>query len=301
MSNITHVRAKSSLKKLGFQTDLKHRQIDSRFLKALDEARRKQVEDIWHGKEVGLTDGLEIYEMPRTIKEAALLFSHDWRRSVASNAWALESIAATSAQRIVDMGAGPGYLIRLIEEVQGIDERVAPEYVLGIEKLENLAQIARETCRAEILTGSYLDLEPIGAFDLIVCNFGFDLVDFNLDGPPPHIGAQIDGHSYCQGCSEFLVPQLLPMLAAWRRWATPDAHLAFTGRFPDPGTLIAFLTAAREANWELDVDRSTFLKVKDPSAESEVFPACLFRKSSGRASSDVQTLAERLYRSRWNG
>jgi hypothetical protein len=76
---------------------------------------------------------------------------------------------------------------------------------------------------------------------------------------------------------------------AWRQWATKDAPLAVTGRITDFGMLRALVLASQRVGWDLSLEESSILAVKNLANDLERFPALLFRannKQNGQCTLD---------------
>src|SRR6476659_7543733 len=76
------------LKSIGFALDEKPHQLDRMLLKSLTMEDRRRLREIWASRDLGSSSSLlDMYRLPKTRKQAALLFSHDWPRSNASMKW----------------------------------------------------------------------------------------------------------------------------------------------------------------------------------------------------------------------
>ena len=266
------VGARAFIKKLGIRTDHSLHRMRQQLLKSLNPGDQPRIEYIWAMRDAGLSSGLEQYLIPQNQRQAALLFASDWPRMEASFDWFGQVVSRSACDKIVDMGCGPGFLLRfLLDKFPGIK-------VQGIDVAENLVLIGQGLCDVPLITGDYLTAEPDDAYELIICNFGFDSPNFSPSSQP-HSLAQCGAASYCPGCSDDLKVQLEAYTQSWRRWGTTKASLAITGRITDFGMLRAFALAAQDAGWRLSVGESTVLQVKNLSGEVERFPALLFRSS----------------------
>ena len=116
---------------------------------------------------------------------------------------------------------------------------------------------------------------PDEKYDLIVCDFGFDLVKFSSSSAL-HTTENIEEFQFCPGCSDHLKLQFDAYLQAWRRWAHEASCLSVAGRVGSFGMLKALVLSAREVGWDLSVEDSSILKTKH-NGMSERFPALLFR------------------------
>jgi hypothetical protein len=263
----THERA--FLKNLGFCLDKKPHQITRLLLKSLNAECRARLEYVWAMRSTGLATGLEQYLIPQTVRQAALLFSYDWPRTVVSFEWLDQIVSRANYKSMVEMGCGPGFLLKyLLDRHPGIK-------VQGIDTAENLIRIGTELCKSRLIVGDYLNAEPDDAYEFVVCNFGFDLPKF-APSSTPHSEATCSGASYCLGCSDDFKVQIEEYVKSWRRWATRDAPLAVAGRITDFGMLRAFVLAAQQVGWNLILEASTMLTVTNIEPDIERFPALLF-------------------------
>src|SRR5262245_19913932 len=96
--------AKAYLKKLGFCLDKKPHQIDRLLLKSLSAEEQGRLRTIWAMRNAELATGLEQYLVPQTLKQASLLFSYDWPRTIASLEWIDRIVTRTNYKSIVEMG-----------------------------------------------------------------------------------------------------------------------------------------------------------------------------------------------------
>src|SRR4051812_22113544 len=106
MAETHHAGARAFLKANGFLTETKPERIDSALLKSLDPGNRRRIKDIWAVRNMGLSSGLEMYEVPQTAKQAALLFSHDWPRAAATMEWFGDVVRRLGCRSVAEMGCG---------------------------------------------------------------------------------------------------------------------------------------------------------------------------------------------------
>jgi trans-aconitate methyltransferase len=70
------------------------------------------------------------------------------------------------------MGCGAGFLVKFLLD------RLPGTKVQGIDTAKNLVRIGTALCGRPLIVGNYLNTEPDDAYELIICNFGFDLPNF---------------------------------------------------------------------------------------------------------------------------
>jgi len=256
------------LKSLGFALDKRPHQIDRLLLKSLSPGDAEALRMIWSTRNAGFSDGLGTYLIPKTLKQAALQFSYDWPRAVATMDWFDEVVRRLGPTSIVEMGCGAGFLLGFLRN------RDPGVHLQGVDAARNLVDIGAALSGNALIAGDYLTAKPDRAYDLIVCDFGFDMARFK-PSTTPHSIAACAGAQYCPGCSDDLKVQFDAYLRAWRRWSHAGSHLAVAGRLSNFGMLRAFVLAAFDAGWLPCLQDSTVLTVKH-DRDAERFPALLF-------------------------
>lgn len=264
---MTHPKA--YLRRLGVQFDVNPVQLDNRFKKSLPEELQEELEEAWDMRSIGIQTPSTLYSIPRTIKQAALLFSHDARRYLKSLAWFDQVAAQLNPDSVLEMGCGAGFTGGFLKS------KNQNRFVLGVEAQENLASIASELFDEEVVVGNYLQIEPNSRSDLVICDFGFDLANFR-PSTKPHGTAHFEEFQYCPGCSDDLVPQFKEYMRAWRGWMIPGGHIAVAGRFADFGSVLAYGLAAKEFGMSVIGGLSTVLTTQEMGLGRQRFPAMVF-------------------------
>lgn len=270
MTDRQKIGVRAFLKKLGFVFDRTPQQIDKALLSALSVEDRLRLQAIWGLRNAGFGDGLEMYEVPRTAKQATLLFSHDGPRAVATVTWFTEVVDAQSPRSIAEMGCGAGFLLAYLKE------KLPSLVATGIDAADNLTRIASNLSDADVICGDHLFAEPRCRADLVICDFGIDLMRLRAS-TRVHVVVEAGGQPFCLNCSDDTLSQLAQFFHAWRRWGTDEAPLAFTGRIGEVGLLRAVVLAAADAGWALDAGASKMLIVENIVGETERFPALFFK------------------------
>jgi hypothetical protein len=257
------------LKSMGFGLDEKPRQLERMLLKSLSAEDRRRFREIV-AREPGSSSRLMgLYRLPKTRKQAALLFSTDWPRANAAMKWFDYVVRKVRPRSIVEMGCGAGFLLKYLQTTY-------PNLVFqGLDAANNLIDIGSQLCGRALIAENYLVAQPDHKYDLIVCDFGFDLTDFTSSNLP-HTTERAGEFEYCRNCSDHFKLQFDPYLQAWRRWAHDQSCLSFTGRIGNFGMLRAFILSAYEVGWVLVLSDSSMLKVKH-NGIGERFPALLFQ------------------------
>lgn len=265
------------LKKLGFQFDKKPPALDRAFLKALPADTRDEVEDIWMRMHSGLGHISELYAVPKTEKQAALLFSHDAARMVTTMSWFSDVVDRLRPRTVLDAGCGAGYLLRYLHA------RHPEVRFTGIDRQENLVAIAAADTELNLHASSFDQAEPGDSFDLIVSDFGWDNQDIPTSNKP-HSIAEITGAPYCPGCSDDQVPFFFALLDQFRNWLSDTGQMAIVGRFPHVGAIRAFCIAAERCGLCVQPGGFEVLKVAT-LAGVERFPAFLIARQSAATGS----------------
>jgi hypothetical protein len=200
-------------------------------------------------------------------------------------AWFYGLVADLAPKRVVEMGSGAGFLSKFL------GEKFPEVEFTGVDAAANLAKIATELCGRHHFAANYLELEPDGHYDLILCDFGLDTANFAAS-TTPHSEAQIGSEKFCPGCSDDFKAQLDTYMRAWRRWGTEDAVLALSGRIQDLGQLRSFVLAANDTGWRVSLPECTILRTNSEQGP-EKFPALLFRPATdGIPEVSLEDLAE---------
>ena len=285
MKSSKSLGARAYLKSLQFALDKKPHQIDRLLLKSLPPVDQRRLEAIWTSRNRGLSNGLDMYLVPQTVKQAALLLSHDWPRATATLEWFNTVVSLLSPRSAVEMGCGAGFLLSFLRSKHP-DLRIQ-----GIDAAENLVRIAESLCGENLIAANYLVKEPDGSYDAVLCDFGFDMANFKPSRTPHSVSA-CGGIEYCPGCSDDLKLQLDEYFSAWRNWGGPEAHFAMAGRIPGFGPLKAFVLAAKDAGWALSLDQCRILTVRNTVGEVERVPALLFKAGSPTGvTADLEAIA----------
>lgn len=277
MTQPSKLGPRAFLKKLGFQFDKKLPALDQAFLKSLPADKRDKVEDIWRRLHSGLAHVSELYSVPKTEKQAALLFSHDAARMVATMSWFSEVIDRAQPRTVLEAGCGAGYLLRFLHA------RYPYLKFSGIDRQENLIAIAATDIELDLHSVSFDGAKLSNRFDVILCDFGWDNEDMPTSRKP-HSSAEIAGASYCPGCSDDQVPFFLALLAKFKGWLSDEGQIAIVGRFPHIGSIRAFYLAAERCDLRVPPGGFDVIKVKTPVG-AEKFPAFLLTNKQAKSGS----------------
>lgn len=284
MNQPTKLGPRAYLKKLGFQFDKTPSALDRAFLKALSADERDKVENIWIRIHSGFGHVSELYSVPRTEQQAALLFSHDAARMLATMSWFSDVVDRLQPRTILDAGCGAGYLLRYLRA------RFPSTSFSGIDRQENLVAIAAADEGLNLHASSFEEAELSDRFDLILSDFGWDNQDIPKSNKP-HSIADIAGAPYCPGCSDDQVPFFLALLERFKGWLSDDGRIAIVGRFPHLGSIRALYLAAESCDLGVQPDGFEVLRVKT-TAGVEKFPAFLLAKNGAKSGSlQLETIA----------
>lgn len=120
------------LKKLGLVFDKKSTALDNALLKALDEDGQNALRSAWTNIHVYNGSTNQLYQIPKTQKQAALLFSYDSTRILYSLTWVNKVVKRLNPGSIIEYGCGAGF------QLQYINHCFPNITMIGIDKNENL-------------------------------------------------------------------------------------------------------------------------------------------------------------------
>lgn len=269
------------LKNLGFLFNERPAKVDRTFLKLLSPEDQRTVETVWAAAGAGIDIGTQLYSVPKTLEQAAALFSHDADRYVKSMGWMADVVEAIGPKSVVDMGCGAGLLIRFLQE------RVANLDLFGVDASRNLVEVGEELTGQSLLCADYLNCVPSRRFELVICEFGYDNSKIP-ESRKPHSSAECGPASYCPGCAQDAQAHFGEYMRAWRGWATEQGGLALTGRMTDYTDVRAITLAAEEVGWFVDLDHSSILRVSDRMVGIQHFPAFYFTADIGRKATEAE-------------
>lgn len=279
MAQSTKLNPRKYLKDVGFIFDAKPAQLDKRFHKMLSSEDQEAVENVWSAAAMGLDISSELYSVPKNLKQACTLFSHDADRYIVSMGWIADLVERTDPASLVDMGCGAGLLISYLQ-------RRTPHLMLnGIDGAENLIEIGKSLTNLNLMFGDYLTAQPDGEYEMIVCEFGYDNSRIPAS-TKPHSAAQCGLASYCPGCAEDARIHFREYMNAWRRWGTAKCSLAIVGRMTDYTDVRAVTLAAQDVGWHVNLEHSAILTIKDERRGSQKFPAWHFTTDVAAAASE---------------
>ena len=124
------------LKSIGLSGDTKHKQLDNRLFLSLDDSGQDKLHAAWETMRL-FGRSSDLYSVPQNLKQASLLFSHDYERIKKSIEWIENTISYLNSQSIIDMGCGYGVLIKYLQT------KYPDINLMGIDKKPNLIQIGR--------------------------------------------------------------------------------------------------------------------------------------------------------------
>jgi hypothetical protein len=198
--------------------------------------------------------------------------------------WFDEAIRLIAPTTVVEMGSGAGFLLAYL---QG---RYPAVRFQGVDAASNLVEVGSQLLGKALIAGDYLTVPADVAYDLVICDFGFDMGRLR-PSTTPHTIESVAGVPYCPGCSNDLKPQFDAYFRAWRRWVRPSGHLAIAGRFANFGMLRALVLSASDAGWKPNLDASKILVV-GMNSDVERFPAMMFDAAEkGSTAPDIEAVA----------
>lgn len=265
---IENLKTKIFLKKIGFLPNTNHTQLDNRLLKSLSTEEQITLKKVWEDNYYGVGKSLNLYSIPQNLKQACLLFSHDYNRIEKSLNWIANEIMSSNVKSAMEMGCGFGILLKFLKEIK-------PEAdFMGIDYASNLVKIGRELTDIDLIDGSYLDLKPTLQYDTIICDFGFDMDNLKI----PNRDCQnnkIGNIEYCINCTNDFKKAFFPYINSWKKWSSDQSQLIITGRMSaNRSFMLAFLELCNEHGWNLNTDKVAVLKTYDKQmAHTEKFLA----------------------------
>ena len=268
----SNIGVRSFLKKMGLQRDASVLQLDNRLMNSLNDDGKIELEDVWRSRwEGGFSSMLDMYLVPKNLKQAALLFSQDYSRTEESMKWVSEKVLSLKPKSIVEMGCGCGLLLKYLKTKN-------PEIVImGIDQASNLIDIGTKLTGVKLISGNYLNIQPKTSYDTIVCDFGFDSQDYEIPNSP-HKYIDIGDVSICINCSNAYKKSFSPYIGSWRKWGNDNSSLILTGRITNPAIILAILKIANSLGWSLDMSQTTILSAQNNHTKGwEFFPGLVFK------------------------
>ena len=270
-----NIGVKAFLKTMGLQKNLKTKQLDNRLLISLDDEGKTKLEEVWEQKYYGFASMLDLYSIPKTLKQACLLFSHDYSRIEKSMEWTTQKVLLLKSESILEMGCGFGLLIKFLQ-TKDPNLRLA-----GIDQASNLVSIGTELTGIDLIAGNYLELKPNSSYDTIISDFGFDLEDIKLPDSEHEI-VEIGDVSICINCCRDFKEKFTPYIKSWRKWGNKNSNLIMTGRLTrNHSYILATLEVANEYNWNLDMSQTKILQTYNKhTKQAEEFPGFVFNSNN---------------------
>ena len=259
------------LKKIGFIKDVNHTQLDNRLLKSLDLEDQIKLKKSWENNQLGVGTSIDLYTIPKNLKQACLLFSHDYERIEKSLNWIANEVISTNTKSAIEMGCGFGVLIKFLKKNK-------PEIeLMGIDYAENLINIGQDLTGIKLINASYLEHKPISKYDTIICDFGFDMD--NLKFPIRECKIEKIGQiEFCINCCDDFKMKFTPYINAWKMWSNDQSKLVIAGRInSNRNFILAFLELCNEYGWNLDINKIAKIETYDKEyMEGEKFLALCF-------------------------
>jgi len=285
-----NIGVRAFLKKMGFQKDASVLQLDNRLMNSLNAEGKIELEDVWRSRwEGGFSSMLDMYLVPKNLKQAALLFSQDYSRTEESMKWVSEKVFSLKPKSIVEMGCGCGLLLKYLKTKN-------PEIeIMGIDQAPNLINIGTKLTGVDLISGNYLKMTPKPSYDTIVCDFGFDSQDYKIPNSP-HKTISIGDVKVCINCSNAYEKTFSPYIESWREWGNENSNLVLTGRITSPAIILAILKIANGLGWSLDMSQTTILSAQNNHTKDwEFFPGFVFKSiKEGKVEENFQKIYHML-------
>ena len=254
---IDNLKINIFLKKIGFNKDVNHSQLDNRLLKSLDLEGQIKLKKAWENNQLGFGRAIDLYTIPKNLKQACLLFSHDYERIEKSLNWIANEVISSNSKSVIEMGCGFGILLKFLKENK-------PEIeLMGIDYAENLINIGKDLTGIKLINASYLEYQSISKYDTIICDFGFDMD--NLKSPIRACKTEKIGKTeFCINCCEDFKKKFLPYIKSWKNSSNDQSKLVIAGRInSNRNFILAFLELCNEYGWNLDTSKIEKLEIYD--------------------------------------
>ena len=276
------------LKSAGFRFGTSPARLDRLFHKSLNKEGKALFELYSESAQSGISDIQDVFQIPQSAKQAALLLSQDVNRSVASMEWICSVLKDQSPGTAIDIGCGAGF------SLDYFSKRFTRFSFEGLESQTNLASIASELTGFNIWNMNYLHKLPEKTYDYIICEFGWNSSDIN-DAPPPHQLRVIDEYQICAGCTGAAENSFHKMLESWTSIMSDIGKIIVTGRLRHIGDTIAFLNAANSCGLQSSNELNNFI-YWSRSKEFERTPALVLVKGETKTESEIVETAVKLYK-----
>ena len=278
-------RTKDFLSSLGFKFNMTPQKLDKLFYRSLDAQGKGSFDAYVESRLYGNAETKRIFQIPKTVKQAALLFSHDGERSVSSLRWLAGVLKTENPGTILDLGCGAGFTIQYLSQN-------FPEFKFeGLEANANLVSIAEELTNSTVWQMNYLCERPAGCYDYLICEFGWDPEDIFVGLSPHDEDGNIDGHQYCMGCSRAAQASFTKMLQSWSSLMSDNGKILLTGRLAHMGHLIALLEAANKVGLQPENSSNQWIYWR-AQGEKQRAPALVLSRNRNRNLTEVELEGE---------
>ena len=287
---ISNLKTNIFLKKIGFYKDVNHSQLDNRLLKSLDLKDQTKLKEVWKNNQLGVGRSIDLYNIPKNLKQACLLFSHDYDRIEKSLNWIANEIILNNTNSAIEMGCGFGILLKFLKENK-------PEMeLMGIDYAENLSEIGSELTGIKLINASYLDHQPISTYDTIICDFGFDMDKLNF--PIRECKTiKIGKIEFCINCCEDFKNRFTPYISAWKKWSNDESKLIISGRInSNINFILAFLELCNEYGWNLNSSKISIIETynKEMSSGEKFLALCFETKEENKVQENFEKIVNLL-------
>jgi len=260
------------LKKVGFDFAKKPSSLDSAYLNLFDDDSKNEIRAAWTSMHLFAGGPSVLYTHPQTTKQAALLFSHDRNRAIATFSWVNSVLNRLQPSTLLEVGCGAGFQLRYIREC-------FPNIQLsGVDKCLNLLGCIPIELNLDLIHGDYLTLN-LESYDVVLCDFGWDNSDIKTSSAPHTVG-QLEGHTYCPICAGEMQLFYQKMLSAFQSQIQLNGTLLLTGRFPQVANHVAFFDALNALELDAEHHGSQVLKVKNLDGATEKLHAYVIRNGN---------------------
>ncbi|PBB81217.1 hypothetical protein CK218_12675 [Mesorhizobium sp. WSM3879] len=264
---LTKTEIEKYLENEGYDLVSSSARLDERLRWVCDPIQAKRLEKAWATRNEKLR--LErLYEFPKTLRQAHLLFSQDRERIAHSFEWILASIPP-HARAIADVGCATGTLARLIAQSR------PSARVWGIDRAANLigaAKTANNPVNVQFETIDMSRLSSVGRFDVVVSACGIEQP--YLPGPSFEDLMMTEGKGIMPAYRRTVASGYGGMLSGLRQAVHDGSYLVGVFRIPNQTHFLTFTDVAAEIGWRLEGSLSKKLRVGNETFPGAVFVAC---------------------------
>ncbi len=262
---------KKHLSKLGFKFGLTPEKIGTLLKKIISSSRYEEFMEIDYLVSTGEKPINDLYKFLETSEEANLVFSQQSDCLLENTAWICKSIKNLSLipSKICDLGCASGPLTSYISS------EYESAKVVGVDREKHFIDFATSSINksnASFLSWDYMEPKhkDFGNFDVLVSSFGIELLYSYEQLIHPLENSNIRNLEIYK----LYYDSYLNILKNWRSAAKDMSYLLTVLRMPYCHDFVAFVDAAHNSGWKINLKLSDKARVNFPFKQS--FPAMVF-------------------------